>query len=48
MGSDAWDWIEMLLCRTIGCTGPFSRWFMWPHRHICTPYAFWRYRQDNK
>jgi hypothetical protein len=34
---------ELILCRTIGCTGPFSRWFMWPHRHVCTRYSNWRY-----
>lgn len=37
--------VAWLLCRTVGCTGPLSRWFMWPHRYICTPLMNWRIKR---
>jgi len=43
-----WDWVEVLLCRTVGCTGPLSQWFMWPHRYVCTPVAMRMWRKDQQ
>lgn len=31
--------VEGVLCRTVGCTSIFARWWQWPHRLICTPLA---------
>jgi hypothetical protein len=42
------DWVEEALCRTVGCTGLLAWWFMWPHRYICNPFTFWRYRREQR
>lgn len=37
------DAIEVGLCRTIGCSSLFARWFVWPHSQVCTRFVEWRY-----
>lgn len=44
---EGWGFVEWLLCHTIGCTGPFSNWFVWPHRYVCTPFVDWREREKS-
>lgn len=31
------DLVELVACRTIGCTSVFARWFEWPYGKVCNP-----------
>lgn len=33
------DVIEAALCRSVGCSSPFSRVSVLPHRYVCTPFV---------
>jgi len=40
--------VEVIACRTIGCTSFFARWFTWPHGKICNPLAIHNYELERK